>query len=390
MRVVVVSPYDNGVPGGVQSQVRALAAALARRDCEVVLAAPGVDGAGRGHGGNYEVAALGRSFRVSANGSRAPVAPTPAAVARCLRLLARRRPDVVHVHEPLVPGPSLATAALGPRPIVATFHRAGSDRWYRGEGQLLGGLIRRVSCMVAVSEAARATAVEVLGPSVAAMPIVPNGIELRHPGVDDADRAATEGSGAGELATDEGENGNVPVGNGRPTIVFVGRHEPRKGLEVLLAAVSRLGSPARLVVAGDGPQTPLLRRRYGADRDIEWLGEISDDARAELLAGADLFVAPSLGGESFGVVLLEAMAAGVAVLASDLPGYRLAAGDGGAARFVRPGDPGALSAAIGELLADPGARARLSYAGRLRAEAFSMDAIAERYLELYRAAGAPG
>ena len=166
-----------------------------------------------------------------------------------------------------------------------------------------------------------------------------------------------------------------------PTIVFVGRHERRKGLTVLLEAFGLLSGPTRLWVVGDGPETERLRAQFGADARIEWLGSLDDDERAARLAGADALVAPSLGGESFGVVLLEAMAAGTPVIASDLPGYRLAAGP--AARFVPPGDRPALAEAMRAVLGDEGLRDELSRRGRERASAHDMGVIAGLYRESY-------
>lgn len=367
--MALVSPYDWEVPGGVQAQVSGLAAALSSAGCTVVVAAPG---APHHHppAADYELVPLGHSVRISVNGSVAPVAPTPAAVARCLHLLNRRHPDVVHVHEPLTPGPALAAASLGPRPIVATFHRADADALYRTAGKALRGIAGRIAVMAAVSEAARDTAIDVLGERARDMTIVPNGID-----VNGAPREAFEAAAARA-------DTRTP-----PTLTFVGRHEERKGLGVLLEALSQLDVDLELNVVGDGPQSAELRRRFAGDRRIHWLGAVSDEARGRVLAATDLFVAPSLGGESFGVVLLEAMASGAPVLASDLPGYRLAVGDGGAAHLVPPGDPAALATAIGTLVGDPDERQRLRKAGRKRAETFSMDTIAARYLELYEAAG---
>jgi phosphatidylinositol alpha-mannosyltransferase len=168
--------------------------------------------------------------------------------------------------------------------------------------------------------------------------------------------------------------------------LFVGRHEPRKGLAVLLDAFARLEPPAVLWVAGEGPQTEALRRTHPESEQIRWLGAISEDEKVARMAGADVLCAPSTGGESFGMVLLEAMAAGSALVVSDIDGYRSAAR--GLARLVPPGDPEALAGALRETLADaakgrglsaPEARA----AALARAEEWSMGALAARYVEIY-------
>jgi phosphatidylinositol alpha-mannosyltransferase len=370
VRVAVVCPYDLSVPGGVQAQVSGLAEALQRAGTSVTVVSPAsatIDG-GRAQ---FSLIGIGRSLSIAANGSRAPVSPGPLAMTRTLRALKRIHPDVVHVHEPLVPGASLAALLAGPRPIVATFHRAGCDAVYRAEGALLRPFARRLDATVAVSEAARATARQVLGRHLGATELIPNGIDTalfphrRNP--------------------DANGLGGAPVSPLR--VVFVGRHEERKGLAVLLEAFELLqrrggGAPAsRLLVVGEGPETKSLRQRFAAGDGIEWLGAVDDVAKARLLGSADVFVAPSLRGESFGVILLEAMAAGAAVIASDLPGYRLAAAE--AARFVKPGDASALAEALALVLGDAGERQRLAVLAGERVGGFSMDAVAERYLQLY-------
>ncbi len=362
----MVCPYDLSVPGGVQAQVSGLAEALQREGVSVTVVAPAASGETPPDG--CDLIRVGRSVRIAVNGSEAPVAPGLVAMTRTVAALRRLRPDVVHVHEPFVPGSSLAALATGTHPIVGTFHRAGTDVVYRAEGVLLGPLARRIDAAVAVSEAARATALHVLGRRLEIRSVIPNAVDLRH-----------------------FENVRQTCAHDRADplrIVFVGRHEERKGLVVLLEAFRLLGNPGlcpgrpcRLLVVGAGPETGRLTERYGADDAIEWLGPVDDVKKARLLGRADVFVAPSTGGESFGVVLLEAMAAGATVIASDLPGYRLAAGD--AAVLVPAGDAGALAGALASLLGDRRERERLAGLGGERVRGFSMDAIAERYQQLY-------
>jgi phosphatidylinositol alpha-mannosyltransferase len=168
-----------------------------------------------------------------------------------------------------------------------------------------------------------------------------------------------------------------------PTIFFVGRHEPRKGLAVLIEAMTHLPEEVTLWIGGDGPETAELRRRTHRDRRIEWLGTIDDDEKARRLRGADVFCAPSLYGESFGVVLLEAMAAHTPIVATDLPGYANVAQGGTEAVLVPEGDAGALAGGLRRVLADTRLAERLAVAGEARAAEFAMDRLAERYLELY-------
>src|SRR5204862_7934819 len=166
---------------------------------------------------------------------------------------------------------------------------------------------------------------------------------------------------------------------------FVGRHEPRKGLTVLLEAMQLLAADVHLWVASDGPETAELRARYGHDARIEWLGRIDEREKAARLRGADVFCAPSLRGESFGVVLLEGMAAQTPIVASDLPGYRNVARAGADALLVPPGDVDALAGALAGVLETPSCAERLVASGEQRAEEFSMDNLAARYLTLYEA-----
>ena len=362
MRSALVCPYSCTVPGGVQTQVLGLARALSSKGDEVAVIAPAERAA---MGARLEAEGLagavfmkvGTAVAVSVNGSRAPVSPWPSTMARTVSALGRFAPDVVHVHEPLVPGPSLAAVVVRSRPTVATFHRAGADLAYRAYGHVVGRWTRRLDGLFAVSNEARATAEACLGRLSGRVEIISNGVEIPAPG-------AVE-----------------PWPASNPTIVFVGRHERRKGLEVLLEAFALVPAPARLWVLGDGPETARLRSRFASEARIEWAGPLDDTKRARRLAGADVLAAPSLGGESFGIVLLEAMAAGTAVVASDLPGYRLAAA--GAARLVPAGDPTALAGALRGMLYNEAESQALRESGRLRAQECDMAKVAARYRERY-------
>lgn len=218
-------------------------------------------------------------------------------------------------------------------------------------------LARRLDLRVAVSADAMAMAAEALGGSYV---VLNNGVEI--------DRFVKAS----------------PWPTVAPTIFFIGRHEDRKGLEVLLEAAQSLPRNVRLWVAGIGPQSEELQARYSHDSRIEWLGQISDEEKAQRMVGADLFCAPSLRGESFGVVLLEAMAARTPTVASALPGYSKVARAGQDALLVEPGDAPALSQAISEVLTSGSLAKELVVSGESRANEFSMDRLAERYAELYK------
>jgi len=362
VRIAVVCPYSLSSPGGVQSQALGLADAYRARGNDVLIVAPFDDDALELVTGEYpdlEIASAGRSVRIAVNGSVAPVALSPVATIGANWTVARFAPDVVHLHEPFVPGIGPTLLARSEAPVLGTFHRAGASAVYRGARRLAVAGFRRLADAVAVSAAARATLVEVVGPAASGIELIANGVALdRFEGIEPAEAC-------------------------RPTIVFVGRLEPRKGLAILLEAFSSLEGDLSCWVVGDGAEGPPLRRRFASDRRIEWIGAGNDAEVARRLAGATLFAAPSLSGESFGVVLLEAMAAGTAVIASDIPGYHLAGGE--AVRYVRPGDAPALAAAIGSLLADRNARDELVARGRARATSFSFTTVADAYLARFAA-----
>lgn len=353
MRVAQVCPYSLTLPGGVQGQVLGLARSLRRlgHDCRVLAPCDGPPP-------DAAVTPLGRSIPTAANGSVAPIAPDASAALRTIRALRDERFDLVHIHEPLVPGPALTSLLVSDAPIVATFHRSGPSLAYTMMRPLVRYAARRIGLRVAVSDAARDTAQKALGGDD--YEVVWNGIEV--------DRFAK----ADPTPTD-----------GFPTIVFLGRHEQRKGLDVLLAAMAKLGPDVRLWVMGDGPQTEELTAGYGDDPRITWLGQVGDNEVASRIAGADVFCAPSLHGESFGVVLLEAMAAQTPIVASDLPGYRRVVRPGQEAVLVPPGNVDALARSLRAIIDDPNRAAQMTSTGLARAEEFSMDALAHRYDELY-------
>jgi len=363
VRVALVCPYSLSVPGGVQGQVLGLARALRRAGQEAVVLAP-VDASLPDTGLPAEaVVALGRTVPVPANGSVARLAVNPLAAGRVVLALRRLRPAVVHLHEPLAPGPNWA-ALSRPEPKVGTFHRAGDVKGARLLAPGARLLMSRLTARTAVSEEARDTAQRLLG---GAYVLIGNGVEL--------DRFAIA----------------EPWPVDGPTVFFVGRHEPRKGLDVLLDAFGRLDPAvgARLWVAGEGPETAGLKRRYRAGRAVEWLGRIDDEELARRMVAATVVCAPSRFGESFGVVLLEAMAARALVVASDIPGYAAVVGSHGV--LVPPGDATALSGALGTVLAAGTARGGVGSPAFLddaaaHARHWSMDTVAGRYLEVYRAA----
>jgi phosphatidyl-myo-inositol alpha-mannosyltransferase len=351
VRIGLICPYSLTVPGGVQYQVLGLARALRGLGHEARVLAP-CDGPPPDPG----VTPLGMSIPTAANGSVAPIAPDPAAQLRLIRALRDEGFDVLNLHEPLVPGVAMTTCVFKSAPIVGTFHAAGHVGPYTWGRVPLRMIAKRLDHRVAVSGDAKALAQRYLKGDYE---VLFNGIEI--------DRFAKA----------------TPWPSEQPTVFFIGRHEPRKGLAVLLDALTHLPSEVRVWVAGTGPETESLRAAHAGDPRIEWLGRISDEEKARRIRGADVFCAPSLGGESFGIVLLEGMAAGTPVVASELAGYTNVATAGVDAVLVPPGDPVALAEGIAGVLGDGIRAIQLVEAGHQRALEFSMDALAELYLERF-------
>ncbi|MFK8022934.1 MAG: glycosyltransferase family 4 protein [Ilumatobacter sp.] len=354
LRVGILCPYSLTVPGGVQMQVMALARELRRRGIEARVLGP-CDGPPPAS----FVTPLGNSLPTSANGSIAPLAPDPPAMFRTLQALAAERFDVVHLHEPMVPGPTLTAAVTHRFPTVGTFHAAGRSTSYKLIKPWLLSWIKRIDHKVVVSKDALALVQSHLGGEYE---VLFNGVEVR------AIRAAP----AYERSPDS-----------PPAIFFCGRHEERKGLSVLVSAFERLDVDAELWIASDGPDTSRLTEQTAGDDRIHWLGRIDDTEKFARLRAAEVFCAPSLGGESFGVVLIEAMAAGTTVVASSLDGYRNVATDDRDALLCAPGDVDLLVSALRRALTEPELAERLRVAGSARAEDFAMSALADRYVEIY-------
>jgi len=355
MKVMLVSPYSLSEFGGVQGQVLGLGRSLRALGVDARVVAP-CDGPPPEPG----ITTVGSTMRFDSNGSVAPIASGKNVSARTLEALRVFAPDVVHLHEPLVPGPTMTLLMSAEVPLVGTFHASYSDgpnRWYSVFRPPLNRLVGRLAMRTAVSDEAGNMA------SLA----FPGDYEILPNGVDVATIA-------------KADPWPTPV----PAILFVGRHEPRKGLGVLLDAFEGVERDAVLWVAGDGPDSDRLRGR--APAGVEWLGRISDAEKARRLRGATIFCAPALGGESFGIVLLEGMAAGAVVVASDIEGYRNVARAQQDALLFEGGDAGALRDALRSLLDDPGRRAELVAAGQERAADFSMPRLAERFVPVYEAA----
>ena len=374
MRVALVSPYSYTYPGGVGRHVEALAHELSGLGHDVRLLAP-YDPDDRlarvTHRGARpqqrtlpdHVVPLGRTMGFPMNGAVSNLAAFPESVGALGRELRHGRYDLVHVHEPNAPYVSWYATESARVPVVGTFHTySTSGTVTRIAANFIGArrLYSKLSARIAVSEAAQWTAQRYYGGRYR---IVPNGVDL-------------------SAASPDGTRPHDEL-----RIVFVGRAEERKGLPVLLRAFEALrgvGVPARLTLAGPTADEvePLLLDPEG----IEIAGQVDDAEKWRLLGAADLLCAPSLGGESFGMVLTEAFASGTPVVASDIAGYRDVAQDGRDSVLVPAGDAVALGETLLELASDPARRSRMADAARERAERFAWPNVAREVVEVYEEA----
>ncbi len=360
MRVGLVSPYSLASPGGVQNHLLSLAPALERVGIRAEILAPTDDDE---PASDTPIISLGKSIPFRANGSVARIGLSPFGVRRLRESLGRY--DVLHVHEPLVPGVAFAAARQTKVPTVGTFHAASDDGSYFAYeyfGRFLSSGWRNLDVRIAVSEAARMRVTRYFEGKVE---IIPNGFDF--------DRFATA-----EPLSDAAETSG-------PIIVFVGRNEPRKGLSVLLRAFDRVLRDipdAELWIGGPGTET--IRRHR-----VRSFGGVDAATLSSLYASADVFCAPARFGESFGIVLLEAMAARAAIVATQIDGYAAVARDDVEAVLVPVDDDVALAAAIVRVLTDTDLMETLVTAGVRRAQEFDWSVLSGKIIAAYeRAIGA--
>jgi phosphatidylinositol alpha-mannosyltransferase len=367
MKIGIVVPFSWSYIGGVSEHAEAQAEALERIGFETRLIMgddpPGTiwrlfhPDAGRGDKRPARVMSIGTTVTVPANHSRTHIVLSQLAELRLARLFKREKFDILHIHEPMTPALCVAALAHTRCPVVGTWHATGELNWMRAGMPAWGMLMKRIDYRIAVSEVARVSAARYLpGP----FEILPNGITLP-PHADPAGR----------------EN----------IVVFIGRHDPRKGLEVLLRAWPevRRQTGATLRVIGADPRAVrlLMTRQRLTDDGVELLGVIVGDPLTSELARAKLLCAPSLGGESFGMVLARAFGCATPVVASDIPGYdQVMAPEVGLT--VPPGDSKRLGEALIELLSDEPRRQRMGEGARERAlERYGWAKLAERLAAIY-------
>lgn len=355
MRVAIVSSYALSAFGGVQEQALAMSRELSRRGHDVLIVAPDAH-----DNAVYDTPALvarfGTVLKIPANGSRAPLTLSPRASQHAARTVNHFRPDIVHFHEPFAPLVGWGTLRAHAAPAVATFHRSGGGPALSLTRPLLRRLAGDLDVSAAVSESAASTIKDACGIDAT---VLFNGFEMER------------------FVDFPRERDDETV------LVVIGRHEERKGIAHAINAVRAHNAKDedtwRLVVLGDGPQRRTLETLAAGDSSIEFVGAASDVEKRHWLRRANALIAPSVGGESFGMILLEGMASETSVVASDIEGYREAAA--GFATLFTPGDDVSLESAIGRAVRDetPESIAR----AKAHASEWSMSKLMDRYEELY-------
>jgi phosphatidyl-myo-inositol alpha-mannosyltransferase len=362
MKIGLVCPYIYPGAGGVAQHVQFLYENLRLRghDVRIITASHGPQRSSEG-----DTVRVGVGFSMPTNGSVGTLTFSPRYISQVRQMLAREQFDLLHFHEPFVPFLSLFLLRESTSVNVATFHAyAGFSPSYEFGSRVLRGHAARLHGRIAVSAAARHF-IDRFFPGD--YKVIPNGVDI------------------GRFAN------AVPLArwnDGTPNILFVGRHEPRKGLLDLLKAqriLRKTGYGTRLLIVGTGPQEREARR-YVATRGlqgVEFLGRVTDAEKAQLYRTASVFASPATGGESFGIVLLEAMAAGAPIVCSDIHGYKGVVRRDREGLLVPPREPKALAVAIARLVDDAALRDRMSAAGRLRAEEFSWPRVTAKVEEYY-------
>ena len=358
----MVCPYSFDVPGGVQAHAIDLCGEFIARGHEVSLIGPASDAADV----PGFVVRGGRAIPIPYNGSVARLAFGPVTQRRVRSWIARGGFDVLHIHEPNSPSYSMLAVRNAVGPVVATYHSAATQSLaLKLATPLLRPMLERIRGGIAVSEVARRWQVEQLGGDPV---LIPNGVRV------------------GEYAAAPDYDPPAP---GTRRLVFLGRFdELRKGLGVLLDAVPairRVFPDLEILVIGDGDRAQAVRRAGEHADVLRFTGRVSEAEKAGALKSADAYIAPQRGGESFGIVLVEAMAAGAAVVASDLDAFRLVLGDGRYGALFRNGDSADLAQEVISLLSDDARRAAFVDAGHDRAWEYDWSSIADRVLQVYEA-----
>jgi len=366
VRIALACPYAWEDAGGVQVHIRELAVRLRERGHDVIVVTPA-----RGPVADPHVVRVGTPVDIPYNASNAPIDPRPWSRRRIREVLGAFRPDVVHAHQPTAPSTGMWATLEARAPVVGTFHSgAGRARLYDLTSPVIRRVARRLAVRIAVSRRAAAFERARIG---GVFEIIPNGVDVSR--------------------FSSARPADLPDGR---RLLFVGRLDERKGFAVAVEAFARLadatdGGDLRLIVVGDGPERDAVERLPDGPRArVTMLGTLPNEALPAVEAACHVYVGPVTGGESFGVVLIEAMAAGLPIVASDTPGYDEVVRDGVDGLLVPPSDPDAVAVAAGRILDDAGLAASLAAAGRDRAEDFDWPVVVDRIEAIYRRVLQPG
>lgn len=372
MKILLVTPFDLSCPGGVNEHIHHLDHQLQQLGHSTGILAPRSFWSGDEDDGH--TFRVGRAISIPANGSKARVTLSPFISGKIKRFLEREKFDVIHLHDPLIPTLPLTVLRFSEAVNVATFHGSRSSQWGYNIGYKLGKpvltrFVNKLHRRIAVSRTAR-NFIHSYYPGDYS--VIPNGI--------DYDAFSPEVPPHPSIASDE------------PTVLFVGRYdEPRKGLRYLIEAfvqVQQSIPTCRLIVVGPGEPVRYQRMiQYHGLRNVSFTGPVPKSELPRYYAACDVFCAPSTRGESFGIVLLEGMAAGKPVVATDIDGYRAVVRNNQEGLLVEPKEPASLAAALTRVLEDQKLASRLGIAGRERARDFSWPIVAQRIVECYAEAG---
>jgi phosphatidyl-myo-inositol alpha-mannosyltransferase len=369
MRIGMVCPYSFDVPGGVQSHVLQLAEVMRARGHQVSVLAP--TSPGRHVALPDYVVSGGRAVPIPYNGSVARLRFGPATHRKIKRWLADGEFDVLHLHEPNAPSLSMLALAVAEGPIVATFHASTTKSLTLSVFQgILRPFHEKIVGRIAVSDLARRWQMEALGSDAVE---IPNGVDVP-------------------------AFANAPVLQGYPrpgrTVLFLGRFdERRKGMDVLLRALPALVErfpDVQVLIVGRGDEEELCEEAGSLATNLRFLGQVDDDEKASAMRSADVYCAPNTGGESFGVVIVEAMAAGTPVVASDLDAFRRVLRDGEAGRLVPVDDGAALAAGLIDVLDDDALRARYVAVGNAAVRRYDWPVVAQQIMRVYETVAAVG
>ena len=368
MKIGFVSPYAWDVPGGVQAHIRDLAIHYRKLGHEVSVLAPASD---ESLIEDDFVVPAGKPIAIPYNGAVARVLFGPVAASRVRQWISNGEFDVLHLHEPAIPSLSLLACSVAEGPLVGTFHAAAPRQKVAfAIAPLLEPVIEKLRARIAVSEVARETLRIHLDTDAV---VIPNGISVPY--------------FAGAVANIDWKK---PFNIG-----FIGRFsEPRKGLDVLLQAlpnIARLLPEVRLLIAGPGEGLEVMQKVNPALRNrMVFLGRVTDEEKAQFFKSLDLYVAPNTGGESFGIILAEALAAGVPIVASDIPAFSQLLDQGKYGALFENENSNDLSKKVIEILRDPGLRAQMSKVGMERADRFDWTQVSEEIMNVYLHAVTPG